>query len=228
MRPEIIHKHFSDSNIHIVKVKKNAIRLKLVLNKSTVSEAVKVNQAVLGINAAFYDIETLLPLFGFKSNEYEKEVTMELPLVVIDSDGSVRIVKKLNGNELMYFQTGPILVWNKIAQKDYSFFKENENLFDCYLNEKPAPRSVFAEDKEYYFFIAVDGRSEKSKGLFLGELTEFLLQLGVRKAINLDGGSSTTLIFDGKLLNAPSGNVTENISYGEERVVSSVLLGFDR
>jgi len=68
-------------------------------------------------------------------------------------------------------------------------------------------------------FIAVDGRQPGySAGMTLGELALFLIKLGCKEAMNLDGGGSTTFVVDGRLANHPSD--------GAQRSVSNALLGF--
>ena len=55
------------------------------------------------------------------------------------------------------------------------------------------------------FFIVVDGRqSNWSNGITLEEMQILLLRLGVMEAFNLDGGGSSTFVYDGKVLNKPS------------------------
>jgi hypothetical protein len=68
-------------------------------------------------------------------------------------------------------------------------------------------------------FVAVDGRQQGySVGMTLGELALFLIKLGVKDAMNLDGGGSTTFVVDGRLANRPSD--------GAQRGVSNALLAF--
>jgi exopolysaccharide biosynthesis protein len=50
----------------------------------------------------------------------------------------------------------------------------------------------------------------------LSELSGFLVELGCREAINLDGGGSTELLLEGRILNSPC--------YGRERATASSLL----
>jgi exopolysaccharide biosynthesis protein len=52
--------------------------------------------------------------------------------------------------------------------------------------------------------ITVDGRSESSGGMSLYELADYILSLGATEAMNLDGGGSTTMFLDGKVVNTPS------------------------
>jgi len=52
--------------------------------------------------------------------------------------------------------------------------------------------------------ITADGRSESSLGLGIGEAAAVAQSFGLQNAINLDGGGSTTMVADGKVLNSPS------------------------
>lgn len=68
------------------------------------------------------------------------------------------------------------------------------------------PRTAVAKLKDGKFLmIAVDGRQPGvSVGMNLQELAEYLLSLGAVDAMNLDGGGSTTMFLDGKVVNQPS------------------------
>ena len=57
----------------------------------------------------------------------------------------------------------------------------------------------------HYVFVQVDGRQAGySAGMYLDELAELYAELGVRQAYNMDGGSSSSLIFNGALYNTPA------------------------
>jgi exopolysaccharide biosynthesis protein len=68
------------------------------------------------------------------------------------------------------------------------------------------PRSLvgFDADTSHLYLVAIDGRSTASVGMTLAEAAGFLYSLGVTTALNLDGGGSTTLVIDGKVVNVPS------------------------
>jgi len=58
-----------------------------------------------------------------------------------------------------------------------------------------APRTVVgvSKDGQTVHFITVDGRQNHSKGMNMSQLANYLVTLGVDRAVNLDGGGSTTM-----------------------------------
>jgi hypothetical protein len=80
------------------------------------------------------------------------------------------------------------------------------------------PRSALGWNRDALFLVAVDGRMPGwSDGWKIPELAAFMrTELGCTEAINLDGGGSTSLWFDGELRNSPAD--------GEERPVANALL----
>lgn len=65
-------------------------------------------------------------------------------------------------------------------------------------------------DADHLVFVVVDGRSEGySEGVTLPELAAIFTGLGCVTAYNLDGGGSSTMVFQGQLVNDPLGRGTE-------------------
>ena len=64
----------------------------------------------------------------------------------------------------------------------------------------------------HYVLIVADGRQEDSEGASLQKLQELFIETGVQLAFNLDGGGSTTLYFNGQVLNEPSGSRERRVS----------------
>ncbi|MCB1025455.1 MAG: phosphodiester glycosidase family protein [Acidobacteria bacterium] len=84
------------------------------------------------------------------------------------------------------------------------------------------PRTAAAILKDGKFLmITVDGRTEESGGIGLEDLAKLLLEFGATDAMNLDGGGSTTMFLDGKVVNKPSDKTGE-------RKVSDAILVFPR
>jgi hypothetical protein len=69
--------------------------------------------------------------------------------------------------------------------------------------------------------VTVDGRSTASLGLGIGEAAAVAKSLGLRDAMNLDGGGSTTMVVGGQVVNIPS-------DAAGERPVGDALIVSDR
>lgn len=78
------------------------------------------------------------------------------------------------------------------------------------------PRSALGWNAQHYFLTVVDGRQpDWSIGVTLPALAEYMAGLGCDEAINLDGGGSTELWLQGRILNRPC--------YGHERPTATGL-----
>ncbi|WP_159610350.1 phosphodiester glycosidase family protein [Glutamicibacter sp. JC586] len=72
-------------------------------------------------------------------------------------------------------------------------------------------------DDNHFVFVVVDGRSEGySVGVTMPELAQIMLDLGCETAYNIDGGGSSTMYFNGSLVNNPLGR-------NQERGTSDIL-----
>lgn len=76
-----------------------------------------------------------------------------------------------------------------------------------------APRTAVGIKKDgTTLVLVVDGRSESSAGMTLTELARYLLKQGAWEAVNFDGGGSSEMCINGKIVNRPSD--------GRERMVA--------
>ena len=66
--------------------------------------------------------------------------------------------------------------------------------------------------------MGVDGRQVDSRGVYLEELAILMLQFNCHEALNLDGGGSSALIIEEKLVNSPIGLNTQR------EVMSSIAI----
>ena len=79
--------------------------------------------------------------------------------------------------------------------------------------------SIGIIDENHYIIIVSDGRTSESKGLSLYQMAEVMKSYGVKTAYNLDGGGSSTLYFNGQVINKP----TTGGSKISERAVSDIV-----
>ena len=80
------------------------------------------------------------------------------------------------------------------------------------------PRTAIAQRQDgAVMFLVIDGRQADSLGGTLKNVQDILLSYGAYNAFNLDGGASSTMVFDSKLVNNPSDIMSE-------RYVSSAFI----
>lgn len=79
------------------------------------------------------------------------------------------------------------------------------------------PRTAIGFNDKYIFMVEVDGRQrDLSVGMTLPELATYMVKLGCQKAMNFDGGGSSTLWALGNVMNSPS--------EGRERPAANALI----
>ena len=143
-------------------------------------------------------------------------------MLIVDSNGdfSVRIDRKnekpkqlsadlMDAGTWQTFEFGPALIEN--GQK-----LEFSRVFDLISTKssRREPRTAIGQiDVLHYAVIVADGRQDGySIGMTLPELQDIFLSLGAKTAINLDGGGSTEMWFNGQIINRPSGGAERKIT----------------
>lgn len=87
------------------------------------------------------------------------------------------------------------------------------------FSEQRHPRTGigYSSDNRTLYLITVDGRQQMSRGMTLLEFANLMIAEGVYGGLNLDGGGSTTMVVNDKVVNNPS-DVTG------ERLVGNCLM----
>ena len=78
-------------------------------------------------------------------------------------------------------------------------------------------------DENHYIIVVSDGRTSESEGLSLYQLAEVMKSYGAKIAYNLDGGGSSTLYFNGQVINKPT---TGGNKISERAVSDIVYIGY--
>lgn len=78
-------------------------------------------------------------------------------------------------------------------------------------------------DENHYIIVVSDGRTSESEGLSLYQLAEVMKYYGAKTAYNLDGGGSSTLYFNGQVINKPT---TGGNKISERAVSDIVYIGY--
>ena len=78
-------------------------------------------------------------------------------------------------------------------------------------------------DENHYIIVVSDGGTSESEGLSLYQLAEVMKSYGAKTAYNLDGGGSSTLYFNGQVINNPT---TGGNKISERAVSDIVYIGY--
>lgn len=175
--------------------------------------------AILAINGDYYGVQES----GYVLRDgvlYRDTAVSGKQDLVIFSDGSFRIIQEdqvtaqslLEAGARQILSFGPVLLENGTVA-----VTENQEVGKAMVSNPRTAIGIIGED--HYVFVVSDGRTSESQGLSLYQLASFLEELGVRTAYNLDGGGSSTLYFNGQVINNP----TTNGKKIQERSVSDIV-----
>lgn len=191
--------------------------------KEKTSEMAKSHNAILAINGDYYGSREK----GYVLRNgvlYRDQGDPERQDLVIYDDGGFGIVseknvsaKTLQGNGAQQiFSFGPALVMGGDVVVD----KNTEVAQATYSNPRTAIAII---DELHYLLVVSDGRTDRSEGLSLYQLAQFLQSQGARTAYNLDGGGSSTMWFNGEVVNEP---VNHGSKVSERSVSDIVYIGY--
>lgn len=113
----------------------------------------------------------------------------------------------------------PLLIHGCHLIEDY----HPELTIESFLTKKHPRTAVGLKSTGEWVFVVVDGRfNGVFGGMTIRALAEFMLDLGCVVALNLDGGGSSTMVINGKVINEPCGEIFEDGKYVE--AVSDAIL----
>lgn len=193
------------------------------ITKTTSSIASSKN-AIFAINGDYYGANT--SGYVIKNGVIYRSTNRQSDYddLAIYSDGSFGTFNEsdttaqelLDSGVVNTFAFGPTLVSNgQIA------VSESEEVGQAMAeNPRTAIGIIETDDGSLHYIVIVsDGRTDESAGLTLYEMAELMQSYSVTTAYNLDNGGSSTMYFNGKVINNPttSGNTIE------ERAVSDIV-----
>lgn len=193
---------------------------KLGEHGSKISQIVKDYDALGGVNAG-----------GF--SDANGKGGGGTPTGLIIENGEIKYIdEKLSKFNIIGFNNDNILVVGRYTLKEI----KNLNLKDAVdfrpfliVNGKPtkmygnggwgvSPRTAIGQRADgTVLFVVIDGRQIHSMGASMRQLQEIMVENGAVNAANLDGGSSSVLYFEDKIINRPS-------SSGGDRYLPSAFL----
>ena len=188
--------------------------------KATTSEIAAENNAIFAINGDFYGFrDTGYVIRGGQLYRDTASSTAQTEDLVIDNDGNFSIINEsevtaqqlLEQGAVQVFSFGPALV------EDGQIVVSTGEEVDQPMTSNP--RTAIGQISALHYLVIVsDGRTSESAGLTLYQLATLFAQRGCTVAYNLDGGGSSTMVFNGNVVNNPTSG--RSIA---ERAVSDIV-----
>lgn len=172
----------------------------------------EVGGSILMVNGDFRDPTNAQHLGIIRGGSVINDRTMKKASIEITKDGDLVSTKALS----------PAQVLEKGVRDTWSFgpFLVKKGKAVSHKNTDIHPRTFIGQakrkdEKKEYWLIVADGRwNGYSDGLTQDAMTQILLDKGCRIGFNLDGGGSSVMLFQGKVVNRPSdGEQRENADY---------------
>ena len=143
--------------------------------------------------------------------------------------GLVKIGDRINTNiSLIPYATSPQNIVQlvsggpRLVKQGKSYVAKHQEKFRADISRGRAARTAIGITKNnQLLLVTVDGlnrknNSKQSIGASLEELADLMISIGAQEAMNLDGGSSTTMVIDGRVVNKPTS--------GFQRLVSNAIV----
>lgn len=167
----------------------------------------KYGEMSLGVSEEYPDLLEMVVSDGVVS-----EIRIGQPAVKIPENGYVAVTRASDTNFIVQnFKVGSpvridvkssidwqnidlavsgssVILKDGIVPSEFSFKDSNNNVRN--------PRTLIGstKDAKTLYIVTVDGRQKASIGMTLKEAADYMLELGVYNALNLDGGGSTTMV----------------------------------
>lgn len=189
------------------------VKAKTLTTAQSVNAVLAVNGDYYGARDAGYVIRNgqLLRSDSQDANQEDLVIYQDGSFEII-REGDITVQELLNKGAVQVLSFGPALIENSQVAVD------SADEVGKAMASNPRTAIGIIDDKHYVLVVS-DGRTNESKGLSLKELADFMKELKVTTAYNLDGGGSSTMYFNGQIINKPTTN-GHNI---EEREVSDIV-----
>lgn len=228
----ITTKRVNDTTVYVADIQlSSADYLKTALAQSTygtnvtekTSSIAENNNAIFAINGDYYGANSTGYVIKNGNLYRDTERDSDYEDLIMYKDGSFSTIsesdttaqKLLDSGVVNTFTFGPTLV------KDGEIAVSTSDEVGRAMADNPRT-AIGVIDDLHYVVVVSDGRTDESSGLTLYELAEVMKDNGATMAYNLDGGGSSTMYFNGQVVNKP----TTSGSISERAVSDIVYIGY--
>lgn len=225
MRVENTTVYVADVQIADISLLKTALAGNTYARNLTETTSVQAANAgaILAINGDYYGAQER----GYVLRNgvlYRASAQSGTDALVIGADGNFRIITEgeTSADTLVREGAWQVLTFGPALVKDGQVTVSSSDEVGRAMTSNP--RTAIGQISEgHYLLVVSDGRTEESAGLSLRQLAELMQSLGAQVAYNLDGGGSSTMVFQGRVVNNPT---TNGRSIRERSVSDIVYIGY--
>ena len=225
MRVENTTVYVADVQIADISLLKTALAGNTYARNLTETTSVQAANAgaILAINGDYYGAQER----GYVLRNgvlYRASAQSGTDALVIGADGNFRIINEgeTSADTLVREGAWQVLTFGPALVKDGQVTVRSSDEVGRAMTSNP--RTAIGQISEgHYLLVVSDGRTKESTGLSLRQLAELMQSLGAQIAYNLDGGGSSTMVFQGRVVNNPT---TNGRSIRERSVSDIVYIGY--
>lgn len=225
MRVENTTVYVADVQIADISLLKTALAGNTYARNLTETTSVQAANAgaILAINGDYYGAQER----GYVLRNgvlYRASAQSGTDALVIGADGNFRIITEgeTSADTLVREGAWQVLTFGPALINDGQVTVSSSDEVGRAMTSNP--RTAIGQISEgHYLLVVSDGRTKESAGLSLRQLAELMQSLGAQVAYNLDGGGSSTMVFQGRVVNNPT---TNGRSIRERSVSDIVYIGY--
>lgn len=190
--------------------------------RQTTSAMAEDNNALFAINGDYYGFRDYGYVLRngklYRSTARTSDITEDL---VIDKSGNFSIIDETTTDVSTLTNAWQILSFGPALINNGKITVTADSEVDQSMTSNP--RTAIGEISPLHYIVIVsDGRTSESAGLTLLQLAKVFQSRGCTVAYNLDGGGSSTMWFNGQIVNVP----TDGHNNGERSVSDIVYIGY--
>lgn len=189
------------------------------------SKIAAANNAILAINGDYYGANSTG--YVIKNGVLYRDTVRDNASygdLAIYADGSFKVIyeDEVSAQELIDQGVVNLLAFEPTLVENGEIVVDANTEVGRAMSSNPRT-AIGIIDENHYIIVVSDGRTSESEGLTLYQLAAVMKQYGVTTAYNLDGGGSSTLYFNGQIINKPT---TNGHTISERAVSDIVYIGY--
>lgn len=185
----------------------------IIVINGTIQSILKGGSTKIPENGFVLSIQEKSPLF----NHFE----IGMPLIFKTEINPLMGITSSNDWDTLDYIVGgtPLLIYNHARIIDF----ESEKTIPTFLSNRHARTAIGVLPDGNWIFVVVD-KTGLFDGMTIYELSDLMVRLGCVHALNLDGGGSSTMVYEGVVKNSPRGDEDEGAGKDTVRRVSDAIV----